>query len=587
MHAYVSYVQDTVTAIVPVPLIRNFRPKSETDFDRNRRMVYWCSKKGGGSDEEFYEAEILDLAESKEALILKLKHKKLPIPTIFECDKEYHPPSSLKKSVSDTKKAKENAKKERLKKIASHQGKVSQAPKKGQQKLNRCDPPEEECSSSDESVVPSSLLVQKDKIIARLKKKLCEEQDKNNRLTLALLDKIEIARETSAQRAPMAVTATALYFVANQPQHIACLRCRRDFTRSLILVLRGSFVDVHVTDDDVHNFGIRHRTDDRNVRIHSRKGAEIIIHFLPHKIMHSSVEALRFLPVIQFDWLSRGTYAAKTLMREAIRNLCSFQVPPRTANQMNCTKEINAVALATVVRKQHTLKKAFLVQPPRHFNDALVHRLQNGRGVGWQELHSVPQGPVEVGVPTPDKVYCKSGGSSEMSSMLTVKVGTSSVPEHPGPHSAFCGSDVNATSGSTGSSSVTVPDPQLELYAVVDDKVHLGNSFFIPRNKLDFLQRGTTDSKLVKDVARHLWTIEEMTSRSITGQPCRRPGVPGSIKQQATPAKVEAITNVLSKFVEGHPNQTPAEQRMKTVRKTLSDFFADMARQGKRRKIVS
>ncbi|XP_064473734.1 uncharacterized protein LOC135388779 [Ornithodoros turicata] len=116
--------------------------------------------------------------------------------------------------------------------------------------------------------------------------------------------------------------------------------------------------------------------------------------------------------------------------------------------------------------------------------------------------------------------------------------------------------------------------------------VHLGNYYFIPVDKFTYIQQGTTDIKLVKDLARHLWTPEEMTTRSMTGKPCRRPGVTAGLKYQATPEKLEAVTNGRSKYIDSHPTEVPKDVRMRTVRKTLSDFFADVARYGKRRKTV-
>ncbi|XP_064467855.1 uncharacterized protein LOC135378695 isoform X2 [Ornithodoros turicata] len=201
MHAYVCYVQDDVRAIVPVSLIRNSRPPSETDYDSSHRMVYWCSTKGDGSDEEYYQAEILDLAGSKAAMILKIKSQKLPIPRIFHCSKDYHPASDKKKSGSDTRKAKESAKKQRLRDMASCSVQGGRAVKKGYGKRNRsCSG--DDSTSSDESVVPQHLLVEKDATIARLRKRLREKQEKTSRLTLALLDKIEVARQVAAEAAP-------------------------------------------------------------------------------------------------------------------------------------------------------------------------------------------------------------------------------------------------------------------------------------------------------------------------------------------------------------------------------------------------
>ncbi|XP_064459043.1 uncharacterized protein LOC135369379 [Ornithodoros turicata] len=60
---------------------------------------------------------------------------------------------------------------------------------------------------------------------------------------------------------------------------------------------------------------------------------------------------------------------------------------------------------------------------------------------------------------------------------------------------------------------------QHPLYCVVGGKLHLGHNCFIPLEKFAFIQQGTTDKKLVKNLARHFWSQEQISARSI---PCSR-----------------------------------------------------------------
>ncbi|XP_064467857.1 uncharacterized protein LOC135378695 isoform X4 [Ornithodoros turicata] len=455
MHAYVCYVQDDVRAIVPVSLIRNSRPPSETDYDSSHRMVYWCSTKGDGSDEEYYQAEILDLAGSKAAMILKIKSQKLPIPRIFHCSKDYHPASDKKKSGSDTRKAKESAKKQRLRDMASCSVQGGRAVKKGYGKRNRsCSG--DDSTSSDESVVPQHLLVEKDATIARLRKRLREKQEKTSRLTLALLDKIEVARQVAAEAAP-------------QP--------------AWPLDARQTFAPPH------------------------ESRAEVSQNICPQDVsLHEDVV-------------------------------------------------------------QHALVSGYFLisQTSSCFTDKECLGLQD---------------------------------DSDALPIITVDQGTACPVDSTRAPPMFTGSSAS-TSGALARPACTVqpgemrPSPtrelqleqiQYEMYSVVDSKVRLGDGHFIPMDKFAYIQRGTTDSKLVKDLARYFWTTEELGTRNMTGQPCRRPGITTSVKAPATPAKVQAIANGLSKYIADHPSDVPKDTRLKCVRRTLSDFFADVARQGRRRK---
>lgn len=59
-YAFIRYVKDGIQAIVPVSLIKRFRPKHVDDFDpKCPLLVYWKSK--DGQIEDYYRARVLIL----------------------------------------------------------------------------------------------------------------------------------------------------------------------------------------------------------------------------------------------------------------------------------------------------------------------------------------------------------------------------------------------------------------------------------------------------------------------------------------------------------------------------------------------
>ncbi|KAM7297961.1 uncharacterized protein ISCGN_023112 [Ixodes scapularis] len=150
-YAYVHYPADKEKAIMPVCLIKDYNPKTETDIPSESVQAYWRSE--AGLEEGYYEAKVVLLAKSKRALLEEMAHKKrLVIPQIFE------------EPVQRLRKAEEKA-----------------------------------CATCAEGVVSKAehdaALVK----IEQLQKKLKEVEDSNFRLMRVVLDKIEITREASHQ----------------------------------------------------------------------------------------------------------------------------------------------------------------------------------------------------------------------------------------------------------------------------------------------------------------------------------------------------------------------------------------------------
>lgn len=60
MFAYIRYVEDNVKAVLPVSLIKNYRPKTVSDRDKTPRLAYWRS--ADGATENYFPAEVLLLS---------------------------------------------------------------------------------------------------------------------------------------------------------------------------------------------------------------------------------------------------------------------------------------------------------------------------------------------------------------------------------------------------------------------------------------------------------------------------------------------------------------------------------------------
>ncbi|KAH6945878.1 hypothetical protein HPB50_010453 [Hyalomma asiaticum] len=93
--------------------------------------------------------------------------------------------------------------------------------------------------------------------------------------------------------------------------------------------------------------------------------------------------------------------------------------------------------------------------------------------------------------------------------------------------------------------------------------------------------RSRNTTKAARKMARYFWTMQELQSRTLTAQPCRRQA--GSVaKPQATPKKAEAIMNVIHKVVADCPSYVEATKRLAQGRKALHDIFAETVRLGQR-----
>ncbi|KAK8769161.1 hypothetical protein V5799_014374 [Amblyomma americanum] len=172
--------------------------------------------------------------------------------------------------------------------------------------------------------------------------------------------------------------------------------------------------------------------------------------------------------------------------------------------------------------------------------------------------------------------------SSESITWDTV-LDTASVPDEsnePAAQTCQCGAAV-LPSHAHGRS---VTAAEGSNFDIVDGQVQIGPGISMPEEKWRFLMKMTTDAKFAVNAARFLWTHDEASVRSLTGEACRsRPC--STAKLPATPEKVDIFKNCLRKYVDAHPNaDVQRESRVAASRHYLRSFFTEAARQGKRKR---
>ncbi|XP_064456394.1 BEN domain-containing protein 5-like [Ornithodoros turicata] len=114
---------------------------------------------------------------------------------------------------------------------------------------------------------------------------------------------------------------------------------------------------------------------------------------------------------------------------------------------------------------------------------------------------------------------------------------------------------------------------------VVDDKVVLGDGLSIDSQKFKQMLSASSDSMFCRDVARALWTLEELTGRSVTGAPCRRFLKTGNQARRAlTPEKKAAVRTALKEYIRRNRRSEEDSSRLAQVNKHLGNFLSDMNR---------
>ncbi|CAN7988867.1 unnamed protein product, partial [Ixodes hexagonus] len=205
-YAYVRFPADNEAAILPVSMVKDYNPKSDTDIPRGTVQAYWRST--AGEEEGYYEAKVVLLAKSKAALLEDMtQRKRMIIPQIF--DEPLKASTSAPASSSkDRKRCRDVAKRKQLKEIISKKrpaessddddpavvpkadlDKAQDAIHSLRKRLRKAEEPKK-CATCADSAITRAELEQAQSTIEQLRGRLGEVEHANFRLTRALLNKI-------------------------------------------------------------------------------------------------------------------------------------------------------------------------------------------------------------------------------------------------------------------------------------------------------------------------------------------------------------------------------------------------------------
>ncbi|XP_064464918.1 BEN domain-containing protein 5-like isoform X2 [Ornithodoros turicata] len=102
-------------------------------------------------------------------------------------------------------------------------------------------------------------------------------------------------------------------------------------------------------------------------------------------------------------------------------------------------------------------------------------------------------------------------------------------------------------SGTCSTPTGIAPLPQMPM-RTEDSDVVLGSGIKIKNERYQWLMRVKCDSKFCKDMARTVWSLEELMCRSVTGAACRRKK-DAEANRALTPKKLAAVKSMPSCFI--------------------------------------
>ncbi|XP_064468451.1 uncharacterized protein LOC135379127 [Ornithodoros turicata] len=115
---------------------------------------------------------------------------------------------------------------------------------------------------------------------------------------------------------------------------------------------------------------------------------------------------------------------------------------------------------------------------------------------------------------------------------------------------------------------------------IAGSEVTLEDGITIRTEKLEWVLGATKDSLFCRDMARTLWSTEELSERSVTGEACRRlakDGVQG--KKRLTPKKVDALGNAYWEYLKrNRDTDQSGEERFGTMTTHLRNLLSDINR---------
>ncbi|KAM7301137.1 hypothetical protein ISCGN_016678 [Ixodes scapularis] len=127
------------------------------------------------------------------------------------------------------------------------------------------------------------------------------------------------------------------------------------------------------------------------------------------------------------------------------------------------------------------------------------------------------------------------------------------------------------------------PVTKPKLFDVIDGHVYFSPGVSMPLPKFNLALSAKSDSKCVIEGSKCLWTQEQLASRSVTGTACRNK--PGSkAKREASPEKMEALRNLLGRYVALHPRANEVDVvRVAALGDLMTNYLTDCGRRVRKR----
>ncbi|XP_064455628.1 uncharacterized protein LOC135372636 isoform X2 [Ornithodoros turicata] len=110
------------------------------------------------------------------------------------------------------------------------------------------------------------------------------------------------------------------------------------------------------------------------------------------------------------------------------------------------------------------------------------------------------------------------------------------------------------------------------------DEVALEDNITVNKERLEWALGAAKDSLFCREVARLLWTGEELSERSVTGEACRRYAKSGAVgKKRLTPKKMDALGNAFWEYLK-RTGSHEKEERFKQVTFHIRNLLSDINR---------
>ncbi|XP_064465282.1 BEN domain-containing protein 5-like isoform X2 [Ornithodoros turicata] len=115
------------------------------------------------------------------------------------------------------------------------------------------------------------------------------------------------------------------------------------------------------------------------------------------------------------------------------------------------------------------------------------------------------------------------------------------------------------------------------------DHMVLEEGVLVPKDKFEWVMGASGDSRFCREMARLLWTTEQLQNRSVTGEACRRLLKEGATARKAlTPVKMRAMAGAYHEYIKRHGDPShSSEQRLGQMKKYLRNLLSDITRNAK------